>query len=245
MDWLRIHRLKILSTILFFFVGSIVFSFGLYLSRGGSLLDSALKVNEYEINFKEYSLLYSRLYKNHVASGKEIDASTNKKLKNEAIQILIRGVVLTKQIDDFEIYVSDQSVVNRIMQREVFHSDGVFNPEKYKNLVENNAEMTLKQFEKEQKKSLGTTYLTQFIASSLRISQSQAELEKDSILSTIQDEEERKLKAMEYEDNIQSLQNSIGQTEYEQVLKSWYGSLNKTLSVTLDEKLVKDLNNPT
>ncbi len=127
--------------------------------------DTVLPVNTFYDEFNRLDQLYREVYGNLYDKL----GITKETLKNEALNNLINRVLLLQAADKMKIKVSDEEVMAEIAKNPAFQVNGQFNKERYLQVLSTN-HLTPKDYETEKKKELKIRKLTDFIQSTVKVS---------------------------------------------------------------------------
>jgi peptidyl-prolyl cis-trans isomerase D len=162
------------------FIGLIVFEWG---AGGAGGPDSTVgKVNGQKLSFNEYNELYKQLYENERAAKPDgqIDDRQLEQLKNQVWEQFIQRVLLTEQMENLNIAVTDSEVVYQIMnypmdqikQNPSLQTNGIFDMQKYRAAL-NDPNIPWGQIEAFYRQQIPYSKLQNLITSSVRISPSE------------------------------------------------------------------------
>ncbi|KAA3617328.1 MAG: hypothetical protein D8M58_02910 [Calditrichaeota bacterium] len=164
------------------FIALIVFEWG---AGGPSGPDSTVgEVNGNKLSFTEYQELYKQLYENERAArpDAQIDERRLETLKNQVWEQFIQRTLLTEQMDQLNIAVTDSEVVYQIMnfpldqikQNPSLQTNGVFDPKKYRAAL-NDPNIPWAEIESFYRQQIPFTKLQNVITNSVRVSESEIE----------------------------------------------------------------------
>jgi hypothetical protein len=165
MKFLRKYQMHILAGLLAFFLIYIALGFGTSFFVKGSPNDTLIEVDGENIPLRSYWGQYQRA----VSQDKNLDQAGRNQKRDEAIRDLIQQVVFRNQVDLHQIRVPDAQVAMSLAQIPAFQSNGAFNPQLYVQALQTQLKMTPKEFEEQQRTSIGFFKLRWLIQSAVKI----------------------------------------------------------------------------
>ena len=176
MDFLRKHMQTIfLITIIGFLAGAFV-GFGSYLFGSKTPADAVAEVNGTNIPYRDYAVLLNRVVDN-LSKTQEVTDEVMKQKKQEVLQDLIQEEVFWQQSKKYGIVVSDAELAADIQHYPAFQRDGRFDQNAYFQVLYQVMKTTPQQFEESRRKQIAIFKLRQLIASNVRISEPELQLE--------------------------------------------------------------------
>ena len=181
-SWMQRHKKYLIITIwisTIAFVGAGFVGWGQY--SYGDKAGAAAKVGNVEVTIGELQKTYSSLYAqyNEMFQGNfDEEKAKSFGLESQALNQLIDQALVLNLGIYYDLDVSDEEVLERLITKELFFNDGVFDKNIYKQILSRN-NMTTKEYEANIKKEL----LIQKILSLLPVDASKNEL--DIIKSTL------------------------------------------------------------
>jgi len=161
LDLIRKKQKSVIVKIVFWaiiatFVGTIFLVWGKGSDGGPEASSAAITINGSEISFEDYQVSYSNLYRLYQNIYREqFTPALEKKLnlRQQAIDTLIDQTLLMEEAKRQKIKVSKQELVDSIAQVPAFQENGVFNKERYLQVL-SYQRMTPDGFEQMQKRQL-------------------------------------------------------------------------------------------
>ena len=163
---------SILWLIVFAFVGTIFYSWGVGENSSGSSGGVVATVNGSEITQAEYERTFDNLinfYREQLPSQFSEELIQKLDLKKQALDILIQKKILLLKANELDIRVSDQEVVNQINIIPTFQKDKVFNNTIYQNYLNYNR-LTPLEFEESQREAVLLEKISNLIKSNVKVS---------------------------------------------------------------------------
>lgn len=161
----------VLWLIVFAFVGTIFYSWGMGGSSGGRGGVIAT-VNGVNINLSEYDRFYNNLvnfYRNQFGGQFSEETIEKLDLKNVALDDLIKAKLLILEAENQDIRVSDDEIRERLTGQASFKKDKVFSKALYDQFLSNNR-LTANEFEESLRKEMLLTKVEEWIKGNTRIS---------------------------------------------------------------------------
>jgi parvulin-like peptidyl-prolyl isomerase len=145
-DTLRKMIFPIIITVLVFFLGTIIFQWGMQLSDRSQAQNQnvAAVINGQEVSWQEYNNTYNQLYQQAIAqSTDELPDSKIKELQQTAWQQVRNSYLLTQQAAKYKLSVSPDEIYNYLrynppaylQQYQGFQTNGKFDYQKYVNAM--------------------------------------------------------------------------------------------------------------
>ncbi len=140
--WMQKHRKYLVVTIwisTIAFVGAGFVGWGSY--NYGSLSANVATVGKVNITRDEFSTAYSQIFNNYnkMLGGKLGEKEAKEMgIEKMAMQSLIQQALLENFAKEIELQVSDEEVANKIAQIRDFQTNGVFDKQKYLNVLKEN-----------------------------------------------------------------------------------------------------------
>ncbi|MFH0807058.1 MAG: SurA N-terminal domain-containing protein [Elusimicrobiota bacterium] len=176
MDWLRKNmRYIFLITIIGFFAGMFV-GFGSYFFSGKST-NAVAVVNGTTIPLRKYSLLYNRIMEDMRDKNTDITEEVVNKTRQEVVDDLIREEVSYGETKKHGIVVTNSEVAANIAQIPAFQQEGRFDQRAYFQVLAYRLKMTPMEFEESQKRQIAIAKMRNIIASGVRITEPELQLE--------------------------------------------------------------------
>ena len=163
---------SILWLIVFAFVGTIFYSWGVGENSSGSSGGVVATVNGSEITQAEYERTFDNLinfYREQLPNQFSEELIQKLDLKKQALDILIQKKILLLKANELDIRVSDQEVVNQINIIPTFQKDKVFNNAIYQNYLNYNR-LTPLEFEESQREAVLLEKISNLIKSNVKVS---------------------------------------------------------------------------
>ena len=163
---------SILWLIVFAFVGTIFYSWGVGENSSGSSGGVVATVNGSEITQAEYERTFDNLinfYREQLPNQFSEELIQKLDLKKQALDILIQKKILLLKANELDIRVSDQEVVNQINIIPTFQKDKVFNNTIYQNYLNYNR-LTPLEFEESQREAVLLEKISNLIKSNVKVS---------------------------------------------------------------------------
>ena len=163
---------SILWLIVFAFVGTIFYSWGVGENSSGSSGGVVATVNGSEITQAEYERTFDNLinfYREQLPNQFSEELIQKLDLKKQALDILIQKKILLLKANELDIRVSDQEVVNQINIIPTFQKDKVFNNTIYQNYLNYNR-LTPLEFEESQREAVLLEKVSNLIKSNVKVS---------------------------------------------------------------------------
>lgn len=155
--WMQKHKKYLIITIwisTIAFVGAGFVGWGQY--DYGEKAGSVAKVGSVDISMGELQKSYSNLYAQYsqMFQGEFDEEKANSfGLKSQALQYLIQQALVLNLAKSYDLQVSEAEVLAEITAQTPFQVDGVFNKERYKEVLTNN-NIKIKEYEEDVKKEL-------------------------------------------------------------------------------------------
>ncbi|MDQ1268042.1 MAG: peptidyl-prolyl cis-trans isomerase [Campylobacterota bacterium] len=155
--WMQKHKKYLIITIwisTIAFVGAGFVGWGQY--DYGEKAGSVAKVGSIDISMGELQKSYSNLYAQYsqMFQGEFDEEKANSfGLKSQALQYLIQQALVLNLAKSYDLQVSEAEVLAEITAQTPFHADGVFNKERYKEVLTKN-NIKIKEYEEDVKKEL-------------------------------------------------------------------------------------------
>ncbi|MFA5233251.1 MAG: peptidylprolyl isomerase [Sulfurimonas sp.] len=155
--WMQKHKKYLIITIwisTIAFVGAGFVGWGQY--DYGEKAGSVAKVGSVEISMGELQKSYSNLYAQYsqMFQGEFDEEKANIfGLKSQALQHLIQQALVLNLAKSYDLQVSESEVLAEITAQTPFHVEGVFNKERYKEVLTKN-NIKIKEYEEDVKKEL-------------------------------------------------------------------------------------------
>ena len=175
MNAIRKHSKIILWIVVFTFVGTIFFVWGMDLGRRKSFLkqNSAAVVNGEPISWQDFNFLWNQEYRRLFSqTNVEPKASEIKNFKNKLIDRLIDQTLLKQAFQKTNLEVFADEIAANISAMPSFQEEGKFSQEKYLTLLKYN-QLTPENFETKQEESLAVLKFKQLLENSLLITESE------------------------------------------------------------------------
>jgi peptidyl-prolyl cis-trans isomerase D len=163
---------SILWLIVFAFVGTIFYSWGVGENSSGSNGGVVATVNGSKITQAEYERTFNNLinfYREQLPNQFSDELIQKLDLKKQALDILIQKKILLLKANELDIRVSDQEVVNQINIIPTFQKDKVFNNTIYQNYLNYNR-LTPLEFEESQREAVLLEKISNLIKSNVKVS---------------------------------------------------------------------------
>ena len=163
---------SILWLIVFAFVGTIFYSWGVGENSSGSSGGVVATVNGSKITQAEYERTFDNLinfYRQQLPNQFSEELIQKLDLKKQALDILIQKKILLLKANELEIRVSDLEVVNQINNIPTFQKDKVFNNTIYQNYLNYNR-LTPLEFEESQREAVLLEKISNLIKSNVKVS---------------------------------------------------------------------------
>ncbi len=165
---------SILWLIVFAFVGTIFYSWGMGGRSGGrsgviaTVNGEKILLNEYDQSFNNLINYYRSQFKGQFSQ----DLIEKLDLKNTALDGLIQKKILLAEAKKYNIQVSDQELTSKIKENPSFQKADSFDPSLYKNFLNFNR-ISAKEFEDSQREIMLLQKIEQVIKSNTKISESE------------------------------------------------------------------------
>jgi peptidyl-prolyl cis-trans isomerase D len=172
MNFLRKYQMHILAGLLAFFLIYIALGFGTSFFVKGSPNDSIVDVDGEKVPLRLFWSRYNRV----LDQSKPLDKAGRDQKRDEAIRDLVQAVVFRREVERFGVRVPDQQVAVSLTQIPAFQSQGRFNPQLYMQVLQSQLKMDPRDFEEEQRLSIGFFKLRWLISSAIRVTDKEMEL---------------------------------------------------------------------
>jgi hypothetical protein len=172
MDFLRKYQVHILSGLLAFFLIYIALGFGSSFFVKGSPNDSIIDVDGEKVPLRLYWSRYYRM----VDQSKPLDKAGRDQKRDETIRDLVQSVVFKHEVEHFGIRVPDQQVAVSLTQIPQFQSQGRFSPQLYMQALQTQLKMDPRDFEEEQRLSIGFFKLRWLIQSTIKVTDAEMQI---------------------------------------------------------------------
>lgn len=172
MNFLRKYQVHVLVGLLSFFLIYIALGFGTSLFVKGSPNDSIVDVNGEKIPLR---LFWSR-YNRSLDQSKPLDKAARDQKRDETIRDLVQAVAFRNEVERFGIRVPDQQVAVSLTQIPAFQSHGRFNAQLYMQALQSQLKMDPRDFEEEQRLSIGFFKLRWLISSTIKVTDKEMDL---------------------------------------------------------------------
>jgi hypothetical protein len=131
----------------------------------GSPNDTILEVDGQKVPLRQYWIHYNQ----SVDPSKPLDEAGRNAKRDETIRDLVQSVVFQREVDHYKIRVPDAQVAATLTQIPAFQTNHQFNPQRYMEVLGNQLRMTPKEFEDEQRLSIGFFKLRWLIQSAIKV----------------------------------------------------------------------------
>jgi hypothetical protein len=223
MDFLRKHRNIIFTITIIGFLGGAFIGFGSYFFGGKTTSDNVIVVNGTGIPYRNYVRLLNRVIDSMHQEKQEVNTETTNKKKQEVIQDLIQEEVFWQQAKVYGVTVSDEELSADIQQRyPAFQRDGHFDRMAYFQVLAQTLKTAPKDFEESRRKQIANAKLRQLIASSVRISEPELQIE---YARTHQG------KMADFAKDHDTFLKQIRQEKTMMVFNEWFKYLNQTVKI--------------
>ena len=163
---------SILWLIVFAFIGTIFYSWGVGENSSGSKGGVVATVNGSKITQAEYERTFNNLinfYREQLPNQFSEELILKLDLKKQALDILIQKKILLLKANELDMKVSDLEVVSQINNIPTFQKDKVFNNTIYQNYLNYNR-LTPHDFEESQRESVLLEKISNLIKSNVKVS---------------------------------------------------------------------------
>ena len=172
MNFLRKYQMHVLAGLLAFFLIYIALGFGTSFFVKGSPNDTIVEVEGEKVPLHLFWSRYNRV----MDQSKPLDKAGRDQKRDEAIRDLVQSVVFRKEVERFGIRVPDQQVAVSLTQIPSFQSQGRFNPQLYMQALQSQLKMEPRDFEEEQRLSIGFFKLRWLIQSVVKVTDKEIDL---------------------------------------------------------------------
>lgn len=172
MNFFRKYQVHILSGLLAFFVLYIALGFGSSFFVRGSPNDTLVDVDGVKIPLRTYWSRYNR----SLDTTKPLDEAGRAQKRDETVRDLVQSVVFKREVEHYGIQTPDTQVAISLTQVPAFQSNGKFDPQRYMQVVQSQLRMTPREFEEEQRLSVGFYKLRWMMQSIIRVTDKEMEL---------------------------------------------------------------------
>ncbi|MCX5781630.1 MAG: SurA N-terminal domain-containing protein [Elusimicrobia bacterium] len=228
MHFFRKHRETIFIITIAGFLAGIFVGFGSYFFIGKTPSDAVVEVNGKDVPYRRYTNLLNQVRNSMTKNKEDITDEVLNKKKQEVIQQLIQEELFWQEAKIFGISVSNKELANDIQNYPAFQKDGKFSHLLYYRILGEILRETPRDFEESRRKQIAAYRLRQFIASSVRITEPELQIEYARA---------NKGNMANYEKEREKFLDNLKQEKTILVFNEWFKDLNRTvkIKVNLDE----------
>ncbi|MFA5976018.1 MAG: SurA N-terminal domain-containing protein [Elusimicrobiota bacterium] len=176
MNYFRKYRSQLfLFTVVIFLLGTFLGFGGYFWSPKGSPNDTVVNVDGEKVPLRLFYTQYERALE-QLPPEKRSDEATRKQKKEEAIRDLVQGVVFDRLAKAYGIFVTDNQVINSLIQTPAFQTKGQFDPRLYFQALKFQLKTDPRDFEEEQRKSIAFYKLRWLIQSCIQVTEKEDEM---------------------------------------------------------------------
>ncbi|MBN1822934.1 MAG: SurA N-terminal domain-containing protein [Endomicrobiales bacterium] len=177
MDFLRKHmRTIFLITIVGFLAGAFI-GFGGYFFGTKTPQDAVIEVNGSKVPYKRFLTMLNQTIDQMHKSKEQITDAMLKQKKQEIIQDLLQEEVFSQEAKKYGITVSDGELAADLQRYPAFQVDGRFDQRAYFEVIYRIMRTTPKEFEESRRKQIAIAKLRHLIASNVKITEPELQLE--------------------------------------------------------------------
>ena len=228
MNFVRKHREAIFIITIIGFLAGIFVGFGSYFFIGRTTADNVLEVNGSGVPYKRFTSLLNQVQYAMHHNNEETNEQAMAKKRQEIIQQLVQEELFWQEAKKYGIMVSDSELANDLQNYPPFQQNGKFSHLRYYQILGEILHSTPREFEESRKKQIAAFRLRELIASSVRITEPELELEYAR---------SHRGNMSEYGKNRERFLQELKKQQTMMVFDDWMRALNQNLKVQshLDE----------
>ncbi len=177
MDFVRKHRETIFIITIIGFLAGIFVGFGSYFFIGKTPADNVLEVNGIGIPYKHFTNLLSQVRRSMTENNESQAEDTIKQKKQEVLQHLVQEELFWQEARKYGIIVSDLELASDLQSYPAFQQNGRFSHALYYRILNEVLHETPREFEESRRKMIAAFKLRALIASSVRITEPELQVE--------------------------------------------------------------------